>query len=157
MDIEQETNLNIPDVGDIVVGTIDVEEPGTITELRVGVDISHTFIGDLRVDLIAPDGTAVVVHNNTGGSAHDLVRTYSVQDTPALRGFLDKPIQGTWRLQVRDTFRLDVGRLNRWRNAARVAGPSPAPSGPGLGRREVPQTRSRRRTLERLPGHAVSV
>ena len=157
VDIEQETNLNIPDVGDIVVGTIDVEEPGTITELRVGVDISHTFIGDLRVDLIAPDGTAVVVHNNTGGSAHDLVRTYSVQDTPALRGFLDKPIQGTWRMQVRDTFRLDVGRLNRWRIAARVAAPSPAPSGPGLGKREVPQTRSRRRTLERLPGHAVSV
>jgi subtilisin-like proprotein convertase family protein len=155
VDLEQEANVDIPDVGDTVTGAIEVQESGTLTDLRVRVDISHTFIGDLRVDLIAPDGTGVVLHNHSGGSADDLNRTYSVLETPALRGFLDKPVQGVWRLQVRDTFRLDVGRLNRWRIVARVAGPSPAPSGPGL-RREMPQTRSRRRTLERPLSHAVS-
>jgi subtilisin-like proprotein convertase family protein len=155
VDIEQEANLDIPDVGESVTGTIDVEEAGTLTDLRIRVDISHTFIGDLRVDLIAPDGTGVILHNNSGGSANDLVRTYSVSETPALRGFLGKPVQGAWRLQVRDTFRLDVGRLNRWRLVARVAGPSPAPAGPGL-RRQTPQARSRRRTAEKPRSYAVS-
>jgi subtilisin-like proprotein convertase family protein/subtilisin family serine protease len=154
VDVEQEANLEIPDVGEIVESTIDVEETGTITDVRVRVDITHTFIGDLRVDLIAPDGSAVTLHNNTGGSTDDLARTYSVLETPALRPFLDRPIQGTWRLRVRDTFRFDVGRLNRWRIAARVAGGS---SGPAADRRVMPHTRSRKRTVERAAGHAAGV
>ena len=49
-------------------------EQGAINDLRIQVNITHTYIGDLRVDLIAPDGTAVMLHNNTGGSANDLSR-----------------------------------------------------------------------------------
>ncbi|RPH56871.1 hypothetical protein EHM82_02505, partial [bacterium] len=127
VDREQTTGLNIPDVGSPVSSSMTIDQDGTITDLRIQVNISHTYIGDLRVDLIAPDGTAVVLHNNTGGSANDLVRTYSVEEHPALRPLLGKSIRGTWQLRVRDTFRLDVGRLNRWRIAARVAGPSPGP------------------------------
>ena len=104
-----------------ILSSININEGGKITELRVQVNISHTFIGDLRVDLITPDEASVVLHNNTGGSANDLVRTYSVQDTPALRPLLTRFIRGTWQLRVTDTFRLDVGRLNRWRITARVA------------------------------------
>jgi subtilisin-like proprotein convertase family protein/subtilisin family serine protease len=122
VDIQEDTPLDIPDVGTPVLSSIKVNEDGRITEFRVQVNISHTFIGDLRVDLITPDGTGVVLHNNTGGSANDLVRTYSVQDIPALRPVLNRSIRGTWQLRVRDTFRLDVGRLNGWRIAARVAG-----------------------------------
>ena len=62
-----------------VMSAIDIAEQGTINDLRIKVNISHTYIGDLRVDLVAPDGTAVVLHNNTGGSANDLVKTYSVR------------------------------------------------------------------------------
>jgi subtilisin-like proprotein convertase family protein/subtilisin family serine protease len=122
VDIREDTPLNIPDVGTPVLSSIKFNEDGRITEFRVQVNISHTFIGDLRVDLITPDGTGVVLHNNTGGSASDLVRTYSVQDIPALRPLLNRSIRGTWQLRVKDTFRLDVGRLNGWRIAARVAG-----------------------------------
>lgn len=101
-------------------------DQGAINELRVGVDITHTCIGDLRVDLIAPDGRAVALYNHTGGSANDLVKTDSPQELPALRALLGKPIQGTWRLRVVDTFRIDVGRLNSWRIVARLAPPVPA-------------------------------
>ena len=156
VDVEQEANLDIPDVGGSVVGAIQVEEPGTITDFRVRVDISHTFIGDLRVDLIAPDGTAVTLHNNTGGSADDLVRTYSVQETPALRSLLGKPVQGTWGLRVMDTFRFDVGRLNRWRIVARAAASSPTPSGPTLVGEVVPQAQRRRRTTDGALSPATS-
>ena len=136
IDREEAPGLDIPDVGLPVSSSIPISQEGTITDLRVQVDIRHTFIGDLRVDLIAPDGTAVVLHNNTGGSAHDLIRTYSVQETPALRPLLGKPIQGIWQLRVVDTFRIDVGRLNRWRIVARVAA-SAAPLAPEVGTRRM--------------------
>ena len=141
VDVEARPLLEIPDVGQPVVSSIEIEEDGAITDLRVRVDISHTYIGDLRVDLIAPNGTGVVLHNNTGGPANDIVRTYSVQDTPAMRPLLDSAIGGTWRLRVTDTFRLDVGRLNSWRIVARVAGPAPARSASRPYEDAVPQTR----------------
>jgi subtilisin family serine protease len=126
VDVEVSPGLEIPDVGAPVVSSIDIAEQGVINELRVKVNISHTYIGDLRVDLIAPDGSAVVLHNNTGGSANDLIKTYSTQETLALRALLNKPIQGRWQIRIKDTFRLDTGRLNSWRIAARVAAPTPA-------------------------------
>ncbi|MEO8495703.1 MAG: S8 family serine peptidase [Planctomycetota bacterium] len=123
IDIQEAAGLAIPDVGPPVVSEIDIADLGTIQELRIGVAVTHTYIGDLRVDLIAPDGTKVTLHNHTGGSSHDLVKTYSPQELPALRPLLGKPIQGIWRLRVIDTFRLDVGRLNSWRFVARLAAP----------------------------------
>ncbi len=122
IDIQENSGLDIPDVGATVSSSIVVSEEGRITEFRVQVNISHTYIGDLRVDLITPEGTGVVLHNHTGAWANDIVRTYSAQDTPALQPLLNKSIKGTWQLRVRDTFRLDVGRLNGWRIAARVVG-----------------------------------
>jgi subtilisin-like proprotein convertase family protein/subtilisin family serine protease len=136
IDLEVAPGLEIQDAGAAVISSIDIAEEGTINELRIQVNISHTYIGDLRVDLIAPDGTAVVLHNNTGGSANDLVKTFSPQETPALRALLGKSIQGRWQLRVRDTFRLDVGRLNRWRIAARASAPVPAIDLSGNGGRQ---------------------
>ena len=81
VDVEQAPGLEIPDVGTPVVSSIDIAQQGTINDLRIKVNISHTYIGDLRVDLVAPDGTAVVLHNNAGGSADDLIKTYSIQET----------------------------------------------------------------------------
>jgi subtilisin family serine protease len=120
VDVSAQPALNIPDAGVTVTDTINIAEQGPINDLRIQVNISHTYIGDLRVDLIAPDGTGVPLHANTGGSANDLVRTYSVAETPVLQALLGRPIHGSWRLQVQDTFRLDVGRLNSWRIVARL-------------------------------------
>jgi subtilisin-like proprotein convertase family protein/subtilisin family serine protease len=121
--LDVRANLEIPDVGSPVVSPMQISNGGKINELRVSVNITHTYIGDLRVDLLAPDGTAVVLHNNTGGSANDLVRTYSALQTPAMQSLIGKEIAGTWRLRVSDQFRFDVGKLNSWRIAARLAQP----------------------------------
>ena len=122
VDAQEAPALAIPDVGAPIVSSIAINENGTISELRVQVDIAHTYIGDLRVDLLAPNGTGVVLHNNSGGSTANLVRTYSTQELPALRPLLGTSIRGTWKLRVVDTFRIDVGALNSWRIVARVAG-----------------------------------
>jgi subtilisin family serine protease/subtilisin-like proprotein convertase family protein len=121
INIVQDAGLDIPDAGAPVVSEIEVNDDGTIHELRVQVNISHTYIGDLRVDLITPDNTGIVLHNYTGGAADNLVRTYSVQDTPALRPLQGRSIRGTWQLRVKDNVGFDVGRLEDWRLVARVA------------------------------------
>ena len=66
IDIQADANLPIPDVGEPIISSIDIDEEGTVTELRIQVNISHTYIGDLRVDLIAPDNSVVVLHNKAG-------------------------------------------------------------------------------------------
>ncbi len=73
----------------------------------VAVNIVHTYKGDLKVDLVAPDGSVYVLHNRTGGSADNIVQTYSVNlSTEALNG--------TWNLRVNDNASGDVGYINSW-------------------------------------------
>ncbi len=86
---------------------ITVDRSGTATSVSVAVDISHTYIGDLVVDLIAPDDTSQTLHSRTGGSANDIDRTYAP-------GFDGTGIAGDWILRVSDRAGGDVGTLNGW-------------------------------------------
>ncbi|WP_030694746.1 proprotein convertase P-domain-containing protein, partial [Streptomyces globisporus] len=73
-------DVSIPDNGVAVTSTVNVtgvagNAPST---LKVGVDIVHTYIGDLVVDLIAPDGSVYSLSNRAGGSADNINQTYTV-------------------------------------------------------------------------------
>ncbi len=73
----------------------------------VAVNIVHTYKGDLKVDLVAPDGSVYVLHNRAGGSADNIVQTFTVNlSTEALNG--------TWNLRVNDNAGGDVGYINSW-------------------------------------------
>jgi aminopeptidase S len=104
-------NLNDVAIPDLTT----VESPIAVTgvagnapaALAVGVDIRHTYRGDLVVDLIAPDGSAYNVHNRSGGSADNLITTYTVNASSEVAN-------GTWRLRVRDAAAQDVGTINSW-------------------------------------------
>ena len=85
-----------------------------VTTVKVGVDITHTFIGDLRVDLISPAGTRVALHNRGGGNADDLNAQFDLHTTPALRSFLGESAHGDWTLHVQDLAAIDRGRLKSW-------------------------------------------
>ena len=73
----------------------------------VAVNIVHTYRGDLRVDLVAPDGTIYNLHNRSGGSADNIVGTYS-------RNLTSEALNGTWRLRVNDNANGDTGYINSW-------------------------------------------
>lgn len=75
--------------------------------LQVAVNITHTYKGDLKVDLIAPDGSVYVLHNRSGGSADNIVQTFTVNASSELAN-------GTWKLRVNDNAGGDTGRLNSW-------------------------------------------
>lgn len=96
---------------------IAVAATGTITALQLDIDITHTYVGDLEVKLVAPDGTRVKVHGRTGGGGDNLITSYTSQ-TGVLAPFVGKSVQGTWALLVADRAGQDVGKLNRWRLAA---------------------------------------
>ncbi|MEU3049958.1 S8 family serine peptidase [Streptomyces sp. NPDC006984] len=88
----------------ITVSGVTGNAPAT---LKVGVNIVHTYIGDLKVDLIAPDGTVYTVHNRSGGSTDDLGRVYTVNASAEVAN-------GTWKLRVNDNARGDTGRIDSW-------------------------------------------
>jgi serine protease len=73
----------------------------------VAVNIVHTYIGDLKVDLVAPDGSVYVLHNRTGGSADNIVQTYTVNLSA-------EALNGTWNLRVNDNANADTGYINSW-------------------------------------------
>jgi subtilisin family serine protease len=106
---ENTVNVTIPDSGPAVTSPITVSgvagnAPGA---LRVGVDIKHTFRGDLIVDLVAPDGTVYNLHNRTGGSADNLITTFTVNASSEVAN-------GTWLLRARDSAAVDTGFIDAW-------------------------------------------
>jgi M6 family metalloprotease-like protein len=86
-----------------------------VGSVEVSVDIAHTWIGDLRVSVLSPAGTEVVLHDRAGGSTDNLVRTFTAATTPALAALAGQPAAGSWRLRVADLVARDQGKLNAWR------------------------------------------
>jgi subtilisin-like proprotein convertase family protein len=93
---------------------IQVAQAGKVASLKVGVEIRHTFRGDLVVTLIAPSGRAVRLHDRAGGNAANLMATFDATTTPTLAAMRTEPIAGAWTLQVQDLAAVDVGRLESW-------------------------------------------
>jgi hypothetical protein len=106
---ENATDVAIPDLGAAVESPITVTgvEGNAPATLSVGVDVKHSWRGDLTVDVVAPDGSAYRVHNRSGGSADNVVGTYTVNASA-------ETANGTWRLRVQDHEAQDVGFIDRW-------------------------------------------
>ncbi|MEW2167937.1 M4 family metallopeptidase, partial [Streptomyces sp. NPDC007084] len=104
------TRVDIPDLGPAVESPITITgRPGNASATtEVYVDIVHTYRGDLTVDLVGPDGTVYSLLNRSGGSADNVDQTFTV-DASA------QPVDGTWKLRVRDLASLDTGYLRQWR------------------------------------------
>ncbi|MFJ8664931.1 S8 family peptidase [Streptomyces sp. NPDC093600] len=93
-----------------------VESPVTVSgvsgnapsALQVPVNIVHTYIGDLQVQLIAPDGTAYTLKAyGSGGSADNINTTYTVNASSEVAN-------GTWKLRVSDNANYDTGKIDSW-------------------------------------------
>nr|WP_175407678.1 M28 family metallopeptidase [Streptomyces sp. TRM64462] len=105
---ENTADVAIPDNGAAVTSSVTVSgrSGNAPSGLRVGVDIVHTWRGDLVVDLIAPDGSAYRLKNASGSDSADNVReTYTVDAS-------SESANGTWQLRVQDTARYDTGYIN---------------------------------------------
>ncbi len=73
----------------------------------IAVNIVHTYKGDLKVDLVAPDGTLYNIHNRTGGGTDNIVGTFS-------KNLTSEALNGSWKLRVNDNAGGDTGYINSW-------------------------------------------
>lgn len=107
--LENTTDVAIADRGAAVTSSITSTVTGNASSAtKVGVDIVHTYRGDLVIDLIAPDGTAYRLKNSsTSDSADNVVATYTVNASSEVAA-------GTWKLRVQDVYTGDTGYINSW-------------------------------------------
>lgn len=108
---------------------------GRLVDLKVRVNITHTFVGDLILTLTAPDGTSILLINRRGSSGDNFTNTVLDDDAATsiasiiqsgapftgsyrpegpLSTFDGVEINGTWTLNVADRAGLDTGSLVDW-------------------------------------------
>jgi len=116
-----------------VTSTLDVSGlAGTITDLNVTLDISHTYDGDIEVYLVGPDGTRVQLFAEVGGSGNNFTNTTlddqaatsitagtapfagTFRPSGSLADFNGKLANGQWTLEITDNWYYDEGTLNAW-------------------------------------------
>ncbi len=116
-----------------VESNLQVDEAGRVKDVTVRIgDIAHTATGDLRLEIVAPDGTTVLLAARKGSSGDNFENTtfsdsasQSIEGAGApftgvyrpeepLSGLIGTPQQGTWKLRVSDEAGSDEGTLNAW-------------------------------------------
>jgi len=83
-----------------------VTATGTASKITVSANITHTFRGDLVIQVVSPSGQVATLSNRAGGSADNFTAT-NLDITSAFTG----SVNGTWQLFVRDLAAVDTGRI----------------------------------------------
>lgn len=85
---------------------------GTVSAMKVMVDIDHPNTKDLVVKLASPSGKSITLHDKAGEGKW-VSKTYDVNDTKAMQG---ERTNGNWRLTVQDSDgNTKVGKLRKWK------------------------------------------
>jgi hypothetical protein len=103
------TDVAIPDAGPAVTSSVTVTNcaRNASATTTVEVHIKHTYIGDLVIDLVAPDGSSYRLKNSSNDSTHDINTTYTVNAS-------SKAAKGVWKLKVQDVYSADTGYIDIW-------------------------------------------
>ena len=144
----EQADLAIPDDNPAGIDSVlAVPAGGAIERLEVALEIDHSYVGDLDVELQHPSGTTVLLveQSDCSGSDMDVVlddqAALSIQDDcqnadPAFPGaryqpanalitFNDLAVGGNWTLNVSDNFADDTGVLQSWCLLPQVSDPGP--------------------------------
>ncbi len=116
-----------------IASVINVTDVLSITNVKVTVDIEHTYLEDLSISLKSPENTTIVLVASSGGDNDDLNNvtfddtadetiaesgdtSYSGSYKPkqSLAGFIGNSSEGDWTLKIVDAAGGDVGTLNYW-------------------------------------------
>ncbi|WP_290049626.1 S8 family peptidase [Amycolatopsis solani] len=103
------TDVAIPDRGAAVTSAVTVSgcNRNASATTAVEVHIVHTYVGDLVIDLVAPDGSAYRLKNSGSDSSDNIDTTYSANVS-------GEAANGTWSLRVQDVAAIDTGRIDSW-------------------------------------------
>ncbi|MGW0551505.1 proprotein convertase P-domain-containing protein [Streptomyces altiplanensis] len=107
--LENQTNLALPDPGGLASPIAVKEIKGNAPKaLKVYIDATHEWLGDVEIHLIDPNGASHLVKDDSAlESGGDLRHTYTVDAGTV-------PASGTWKLRVEDVSAGASGSLNEW-------------------------------------------
>ena len=106
--VSNTADYTIPDNNTTGISSpVTVATAGNAGTVTVDVNIVHTYSGDVVLDLIAPDNTVYALQNRVGGSADNIVKSFSVNVGAKSR-------VGTWKLRASDRAAGDTGYINSW-------------------------------------------
>ena len=100
-----------------------------VSDINVTLDLEHTFLADLVINLISPSGTTVALVSSSCGDSRNITATFDDDGSsfvcaidPAISGtvkplgtlstFNGESILGEWTLEISDNAPADGGRLN---------------------------------------------
>ncbi len=108
-------NVPIPDNNTTGISdTLSFDSSALISGVKVGVDVEHSYIGDLKLTLVSPDGIEVVLQNRRGGRADNIKKTFDMANTMGLSSLLGRSAAGDWKMLVQDFAPLDTGIFKSW-------------------------------------------
>jgi C1A family cysteine protease len=113
---ENTSEYDIPD-NDLngITSSIYIFLSGQIIEFQLILNITHTYLGDLEVQLKTPAGVDITViraYDKAWGEGEEHV--FNLED---LQG---EEINGDWTLKIMDTVGQDVGTLNGWKIKVKI-------------------------------------
>ena len=124
--------LVIPTNVSTVSAIVDVPFSGVISDVNIlDLDITHSWIADLDVELQNPSNLAVTLYDNTCGQDDDILLSYdtesstdfscairtsgsTVKPVDALTLYNGEELNGEWELIINDVENGDGGAVNEW-------------------------------------------
>ncbi len=97
--------VNIPDNNATGVSrTFNFTSAGTVTGVRVYLDVRHPRRGDINVFLVAPDNTTVQLESSDTSTRRDVIGVFpdTRQYDDDVTAVLGKNVAGTWTVRVND-------------------------------------------------------
>lgn len=87
----------------------------SLKNIRLHIDLKHSYIGDLVITLVHPSGDVGVIRSKTGGGTDDLHIVYGIggeapEDISPLTG---KDISGEWKVVIEDKANSDQGSIEK--------------------------------------------
>ena len=105
----------IPDNDPLGVSSeIVVTEASLIQGIQVSVNIEHQYLGDLSIELFAPNGQTILLQNRNLGTQTQLKQIYTLNNSPFLAQLLQLSAAGKWRLVIIDHVICHTGQLQSW-------------------------------------------
>lgn len=105
---------------------------GLVRDINVTINLTHTWVSDLDITLIAPDSTEIVLASGVGLDGDDFTNTIfddsattsifagnapftgTFRPAQPLSSFNGLLLEGTWTLKIDDLFAGDFGTLLNW-------------------------------------------
>lgn len=124
VEVCQNISLAIPDAGGAVTSTVTLPDGGTVADATIGIGLTHTYIGDLTVD-VEHGGTTVRVYDQGCGTEENMDLVFddagaalscatstsgaATLPSEALSSFDGAAAGGVWTFSFQDNAGLDTG------------------------------------------------